>query len=98
MQEIPLSSGAANSHQTFTLKLGDNTIDFRVDFISYTDTPAWTLSASIDGIDYITGAMLVPNAEISKSYRAGLGRFFFVGAEVTIDNLGIDNHLLWVPE
>lgn len=98
MQEIPLNNGASNSHQTFTVKLCDNVLDFALDYISYTDKPAWTMTVSQDGINYITGAMLVPNAEVSKAYRAGLGRFFFVGDEVTIDNLGVDNHLLWVPE
>ena len=40
MQEIPLNNGASNSHQTFTVKLGDNVLDFALDYISYTDKPA----------------------------------------------------------
>lgn len=98
MQEIPLSGGAANAHQTFTIKLGDNVVDFEVNYLSYVDTPAWSVDISRDGSYLMCGMMLVPDAEVSKNYGAGIGRFFFVGDEPTLDNLGENNHLLWIPE
>jgi len=98
MQEIPLSNGSANAHQQFSLQLGDNYLSFEVNYISYTDTPAWTLNIKRDATPLVMGAMLVPGADIINSYRAGIGRFVFVGDEATLDNLGIDNHLVWVDE
>lgn len=98
MQEIPLSNGSANAHQEFTLQLGDNYLDFQINYISYTDTPAWTMSILRDGTPLVLGAMLVPGADVTSGYTANIGRFVFVGDEVTLDNLGKDNHLVWVSE
>jgi len=98
MQEIPLSNGSANAHQQFSLQLGDNYLSFEVNYISYTDTPAWTLNIKRDATPLVMGAMLVPGADIINSCRAGIGRFVFVGDEVTLDNLGVSNHLVWVDE
>ena len=98
MIEIPLSNGSVNAHQRFSLRLGDNYLDFEVNYLSYLDAPAWTMNITRDGTPLITGAMLVPGADVASNYRAGIGRFMFVGAEVTLDNLGVDNHLVWVSE
>jgi len=98
MQEIPLSNGAANAHQKFTVQLGDNYIDFEVNYISYTDTPAWSLNLYRDGTPLVLGDMLVPGADILTGYRANVGRLVFIGDEVTLDNLGVNNHLVWVSE
>lgn len=98
MQEIPLSNGSANAHQEFSLQLGDNYLDFEVNYLSYTDTPAWTMNILRDGTPLVTGAMLVPGADVVTGYRANIGRFVFVGDEVTLDNLGVNNHLVWVSE
>lgn len=98
MQEIPLSGGAANSHQTFSCQLGDNYLDFTLNYVTYTDTPGWSLDIVSDGTSIVSGAMLVPGCDIIQNYRAGIGRLIFVGEPVTIDNLGVDNHLVWVNE
>ncbi len=98
MQEIPLANGSANAHQQFSLQLGDNYLDFEVDYISYTDTPAWNVNIKRDGTPLVMGAMLVPGADITSGYRAHIGRFGFIGDEVTLDNLGSANHLVWVNE
>ena len=47
MQEIPLSGGAANSHQTFSVQLGDNYLDFTLNYVSYTDTQGWSMDISV---------------------------------------------------
>lgn len=98
MQEIPLTNGSANAHQEFTLQLGDNYLDFQINYISYTGTPAWTMNILRDGTPLVLGAMLVPGADVTSGYTADIGRFVFVGDEVTLDNLGKDNHLVWVSE
>lgn len=98
MTEIPLSSGSANAHQRFGIQLGENYLDFEIDYLSYIDKPAWSMNILRDGTYLVTGAMLVPGADVINGYRAGIGRLVFVGDEVTLDNLGIDNHLVWVSE
>ena len=45
----------------------------------------------------MSGVMLKPDAcEVVSNVCAGpIGRFFFVGDEPTLDNLGTDNALVW---
>lgn len=98
MQEIPLSNGSANAHQQFNLQLGDNYLDFEIDYLSYLDVPAWSMNIYRDGTPLVLGAMLVPGANVVSGYRADIGLFVFTGDEVTLDNLGVNNHLVWVSE
>ena len=51
-----------------------------------------------DGFPLVLGAMLVPGADVISTYRAGIGRLVFVGDDVTLSNLGINNHLVWVEQ
>lgn len=97
MYVIPLRQGAANAHQQFSVQLGDNLIEFEVDFISYLDSPAWSMNLVRDGSLLVSGAMLEPGSDVIESYRTGIGQMVFTGADVTLDNLGIDNYLVWVP-
>lgn len=98
MIEIPIVGGAKNSHQAFTLQLGTNLLDFELNYISYLDTHAWSMDIYRDGSLLVAGAMLEPGCDVADSYRAGIGRFVFTGAPVTLDNLGVDNHLVWVED
>ena len=98
MIEIPLSNGSANAHQRFGVTLGDNYLNFEIDYLSYLDTPGWSMNILRDGTYLVSGAMLVPGADVISTYRAGIGRLVFVGEDVTLNNLGIDNHLVWVTE
>jgi len=93
MATIPLSGGAVNAHQEFSIQLGDNVLEFRVNYI--TRSPGWSVDISREGDLLIAGAMLVPGAEITKNYNAGIGRLVFVGDEPTLDNLGTANSLVW---
>lgn len=94
---IPLGAGAANAHQRFGVQLGENFINFEIDFISYLGTPAWSMNLVRDGSRIVSGAMLEPGSDIIQSYRTGIGQLVFTGRDVTMDNLGIDNFLVWVP-
>jgi hypothetical protein len=96
MVEIPLSAGVANAHQRFSIQLGTNLINFEIDFISYLDSPAWSMNLFRDGSPLVCGAMLEPGSDVIAPYRAGIGLLVFVGDPPTIDNLGIANHLVWV--
>ena len=98
MEQIPLSAGAANAHQEFSLQLGDNLIDFRLDYISYMDNPAWLMNLYRDGSPLVLGAMLEPGCDVIENYNAGIGLLVFTGEPVTLDNLGIGNALVWVED
>lgn len=98
MQVIPLTAGAANAHQRFSVQLGENLIDFEIDYVSYLDLPAWSMNLLRDGSVLVAGAMLEPGCDVIQNYRAGIGRLVFTGADVTLDNLGIDNALTWVDD
>ena len=95
MIEVPLQAGSANAHQKFSIRLGENLLDFDLNYITYTDSPAWSMDISRDGTQLVLGAMLVGGADLVASYRAGIGSLYFVGSEATLDNLGIDNTLVW---
>lgn len=97
MLTIPLRAGSANAHQRFGVQLGENLIDFEIDFISYLDAPAWSMNLLRDGTRIVSGAMLEPGSDLIQSYRTGIGQLVFTGADVTLDNLGIDNWLVWIP-
>jgi len=94
---IPLLNGAANAHQKFTIQLGDNLLVFVVNYITLAG-PAWSVDITREGVTLVSGAMLEPNAIITDNYNAGIGRLVFTGADVTLDNLGADNRLVWVSD
>lgn len=97
MIEIALRNGSAQSHQRFAMRLENNFLDFEVNYLSYLDEPVWTLDIYRDGTPLVLGAWLVPGAELNAAYPPGIGRFIFVGDKPDIDNLGVANHLVWVP-
>ena len=97
MITIPLLNGAANAHQTFDIQLGDNLLTFTLNYITVYG-PAWSVDISLDDVELISGTMLEPNAVITDNYNANIGRLVFVGADVTLDNLGVDNKLVWVSD
>lgn len=97
MITIPLLNGAANAHQRFTIQLGDDLLEFTLNYVT-TYGPAWGVDIVREGVTLISGAMLEPNAVITDNYEADIGRLVFVGEDVTLDNLGVDNTLLWVAD
>jgi len=97
MLTIPLAAGVDNAHQRFSVQLGDNLIAFQVDFISYLDAPAWSMNLVRGGVTLASGVMLEPGSDVIQSYQAGIGQLVFTGKDVTLDNLGIDNFLVWIP-
>lgn len=97
MITIPLKNGASNAHQLFTVQLGDNFLQFRLNYITVAG-PAWSVDISREGVTLISGAMLEPNAVITDGYDAGIGKLVFIGDDVTLDNLGVNNRLVWVAD
>lgn len=99
MIEIPLKPGSANAHQRFTQRLGENLLEFRVSYLAYQEVPMWVLDLYRDGAAVALGMTLSAGAVITESYDLpdDIGRLYFVGEEATLDNLGRDNHLVWLP-
>ncbi|MBP5100261.1 phage baseplate plug family protein [Pseudomonas protegens] len=97
MLTIPLAAGVDNARQRFSVQLGDNLIAFQVDFISYLDLPAWSMNLIRGGVTLASGVMLEPGSDVIQSYQAGIGQLVFTGKDVTLENLGIDNFLVWIP-
>lgn len=97
MINIPLVGGAANAHQIFTVQLGSNFLQFTLNYITVAG-PAWSLDIDREGVRLVSGAMLEPGADIIQHYNAGIGKLIFVGDDVTLDNLGANNSLVWVAE
>lgn len=97
MLTIPLAAGVDNAHQRFSVQLGDNLIAFQVDFISYLDVPAWSMNLIRGGVTLASGVMLEPGSDVIQSYQASIGQLVFTGKDVTLDNLGVDNFLVWIP-
>ena len=96
MIAVPLKSGAGNAHQVFDVPLGDNFLRFTINYI--TTEPTWSVDIDREGVRLVAGAMLEPNAIITSNYEAGIGKLIFVGDDVTLDNLGINNTLVWVAD
>ncbi len=91
--EIPLSGGAINSHQRIIIQLGDNLLEFN---LNYLQSSQWTVDIDREGVRLITGAMLEPNADLTQAYPAlGIGSLVFIGDDTTLDNLGSANQLIW---
>lgn len=94
MITIPLEGGAANAHQAFSMQLGDNYLDFRLNYL--TRDGQWCMDVMLDDVTIIAGGMLLPNAEMTQFVDSEIGRLFFYGEEPTLENLGLTNWLVWV--
>lgn len=94
MITLPLRNGAGNSHQIFNIQLGDNFLEFTLNYITLAG-PAWSVDIRREGELLVAGAMLEPGADIVQNYNAEIGKLYFIGQDVTLDNLGKDNKLVW---
>ncbi len=99
MQTIPLSGGAVNAHQVFSVQLGANFIEFKLDYITRSETDSnfapWVLDLSIEGELLVAGLALLPGSNIIDAYNLGIGSLYFVGDQPTLENLGSSNQLVW---
>ena len=95
MLEIPLQGGSVNSHQRITVQLGENLLELH---LNYLQSGQWSVNILREGILLCAGAMLEPNSNIIQAWNLqdDIGKLVFTGFETTLDNLGIDNHLVWV--
>ncbi len=94
---VPLQNGAVNAHPIFTMQLGENLLEFHLNYVTLAG-PAWSMDIFREGVQLVAGAMLEPNCVVTANYEADIGRFVFTGAEVTLNNLGSDNKLTWVSD
>ena len=104
---IPLSGGESNANQTLTVQLGNYLVDLE---LHYQQSGQWLMHVlpngnhedldthTINDIDYLfSGLMLEPACDIIKSYGVTniFGQLFIAGLDPTLDNLGVDNKLVW---
>jgi hypothetical protein len=90
---IPLQGGAVNAHQKFSVQLGDNLVEFE---LNYLQSGQWSCNLSIEGVVIAAGAMLEPNSDIIAVNQLSIGQLVFTGDDTTLDNLGANNTLTWV--
>lgn len=97
-QTIPLVGGAINAHQLFEIQLGEVLAEFEIDYRTLTEL--WSVRINVEGVNLVNGAVLRPNVDIIQHWQLGdtLGQIVFVGDATTLDNLGIANSLIWVPQ
>jgi len=96
MITIPLSNGAVNAHPVFEIELGDNTVEFRINW--NTTEQYWSADLYVEGELKCAGVILLVGDELISAYNAGLGKLVMVGIDPTLDNLGVDNRLIWIPD
>jgi hypothetical protein len=93
---VPLSGGAVGAHHSRSIQLGDSFLTLQID---YQTEGQWAMDVYRDGSLLCGGCMLLINADIIGAWglQEDIGALTMVGAEPTLDNLGIDNELWWYP-
>jgi len=101
MLEVPLVGGAVNSHQNFNVLLGENFLQFVLNFVTRSLTEPefapWVLDIYQEGVLLAAGAAVVPGSNIIEHYDIDIGELYLVGDQPTLDNLGKSNTLVWRP-
>ncbi len=94
---IPLEGTASNAHQSFNITLGDIGALFVFDY-NYIASQ-WTFSISVNNELIVSGAVLAINADILRNWNIAstFGSLVCVGSEPTLDNIGVDCNLMWMP-
>lgn len=64
--------------------------------MSYVDDPYWNCDLAENGETLVAGLKLVGGCDLLEPYQLGLGKLIMTGAVPTLDNLGVENHLIWV--
>lgn len=95
MITIPLQGGAVNAHQILEIQLGDNTVEFRINWV--TTQGYWSADLYVEGVLQCAGVVLLPGDELIGKFNTGLGLLVLAGEQPTLDNLGNANQLVWVP-
>ncbi len=94
---IPLRAGAQNAHSQLTVQLGDELLELHLNYITLAG-PAWSMDIYREGVLLLPGVMLEPGVILTEVTDIGIGTMMFSGDEVTLDNLGIANNLVWTND
>lgn len=94
---IPLFGGKDNAHQEFNILLGKNNCIFELNYNLNCD--AWFLNIKVNKEYIVIGAVLRINSDMLFKYsiKDTFGSLVCVNKEPTIDNIGIDCNLIWIP-
>lgn len=107
-QVFELTGGEANAHQTISIQLGDYFLDMQ---LNYQQNGQWLFyllpngdngelpTFTIDDTDYVAMGFLEPGMDMIAPYnlQSYIGQLFLYGDEPTLDNLGVNNKLVWIP-
>lgn len=95
MIEIPLVSGIENSHQEFSVQLGENLFEFTLDWNYLYNN--WSVGIDIDGDRIVSGSVLAAGSCVNR-HTTGIGKLYFIGIDATVENLGKQNQLVWISD
>jgi hypothetical protein len=90
---VPLSSG--NAYFRFRIQLGNHNLVFRLRWL----TLYGYFCVDIDekGEPVICGRALHPGVDLLAGLNTDIGQLVLRGTSPTINNLGVDNKLEWIP-
>lgn len=99
MNYINLLNGAQNSDQRFSQRLGGVMFRFKVSYVSYVQSPYWSMDITREGFPIAMGIPLNAGSDLLMNQNVlQYGTFVFIGEEATLDNLGVSNKLIWMPD
>lgn len=79
-----------------SIKMGDDEYDIKLNW-SY-GGQYYRVRLIKDGVELgVSGKGLNPEVDLLKSLKLGIGKLYLEGAQPTIDNLGLDNRLVYEP-
>ena len=88
MITLPLRKGAANAHYTFNIQLGENFLEFTLNYITLAG-PAWSVDIRRDDVLLAAGAMLEPGADILENYEALSRYLHYVLGRLSVQSLSM---------
>lgn len=78
------------------ITLGDDEYEIRLDW-SYNGS-FYRVRILREGVELpIGGKGLNPNVDLLEQLKLGIGKLYLEGAQPTLDNLGLDNRLVYEP-
>lgn len=94
IKSIPIEGSPKYAHSSLKCSLGLREIEFILNYCPFLQI--WDLTIREDGVNIVAGLTLVIGSNLLQSVHTDLGKLYLIGDEPTLDNLGVDNTLIWV--
>ena len=92
MKEM-ISLEGATAYYTFNVELANLVALVTLNWV--TTKGFYKVSITIDNEEVVRGKGLHPDIDLLKSTELAIGKLYLEGAEPTLDNIGIDNRLVY---